>query len=57
MLKILLSNQNSKNSLSVDLIQQEINIDDVEFPTHNEESEEDEEKDVLVEPMLIDWNE
>ncbi|KAL0138990.1 hypothetical protein V8B55DRAFT_1519792 [Mucor lusitanicus] len=41
-------------NLSVDLIQQEINIDDVEFPTHNEESEEDEEKDVLVEPMLID---
>ncbi|KAL7319339.1 hypothetical protein PS15m_002488 [Mucor circinelloides] len=41
-------------NLSVDLIQQEINIDDVEFPTRNEESEEDEEKDVLVEPMLID---
>ncbi|KAL9557515.1 hypothetical protein MBANPS3_001322 [Mucor bainieri] len=40
-------------NLSVDLIQ-EINIDDVEFPTHNEESEEDEEKDALVEPMLID---
>ncbi|GAN02340.1 hypothetical protein MAM1_0020d01783 [Mucor ambiguus] len=40
-------------NLSVDLIQQEINIDDVELPTHNEESEEDEEKDV-VEPMLID---
>jgi len=40
--------------LSVDLIQQEINIDDVEFPIRNEESEDDEEKDVLVEPMLID---
>ncbi|KAI8638903.1 hypothetical protein BD408DRAFT_8607 [Parasitella parasitica] len=38
-------------NLSVDLIQQEINIDDVEFPAHFEEDEDD---DVPVEPMMID---